>query len=156
MSSLQKQKEEDEKEAAGHHLNPVEEDLHNASLATTEVVADDNDAAAAAVVQSQRAADLKQDEESHLFQARLSRPLQNSPGFFPAILQSIEDHEMLSAKQIVAHLVDEALETLILGDEQQILNQQIFDTSSTILQLQDLLVLLLCYQILVVVVGFPG
>jgi hypothetical protein len=141
MSSLQKQKEEDEKEAAGHHLNPVEEDLHNA----TEVVADD----AAAVVQSQRAADLKQDEESHLFQARLSRPLRNSQGFFPAILQSIEDHEMLSAKQIVA------LETLILGDEQQILQKQIFDTSSTILQLQDLLVLLLCYQIFVVVV-VPG
>jgi hypothetical protein len=155
MSSLQKQKEEDEKEAAGHHLNPVEEDLHNASLATTEVVADVDDAAAA-VVQSQRAADLKQDEESHLFQARLSHPLQNSPGFFPAILQSIADHEMLSAKQIVAHLVDEALETLILGDEQQILKQQIFYTSSTILQLQDLLFLLLCYQILVVVVVFPG
>jgi hypothetical protein len=109
------------------------------------VVADD----AAAVVQSQRAADLKQDEESHLFQARLSRPLRNSQGFFPAILQSIEDHEMLSAKQIVA------LETLILGDEQQILQKQIFDTSSTILQLQDLLVLLLCYQIFVVVV-VPG
>jgi len=154
MSSLQKQKEEDDKEAAGHHLNPVEEDLHNASLATTEVVADDDAAAAAAAVaQTQRAADLKQDEESHLFQARLSRPLQNSPGFFPSILQSIEDHEMLSAKQIVAHLVDEALETLILGDEQRILKQQIFDTSSTILQLQDLLVLLLCYQIVVVVPG---